>query len=161
MTVCRRCKRQRRTSQFDVKNKATGSRRRICRVCCNEQWKRAYHQRKGSPVAKARVQQIVQRATNRKAAVLRLVNDACQVCGYKKYKGALAFHHLNPATKRFNLTVNRFQSAGRKLLQELKKCVVLCVRCHAEFHGGLVPASLIKAKHNVFVKILKTLEGVL
>ncbi len=62
---------------------------------------------------------------------------ACVVCGYDRYVGALEFHHLVPAEKRFALShrgVTRSLAAAR---QETRRCVLLCANCHAEVEGGL------------------------
>ena len=58
----------------------------------------------------------------------------CEHCGYDKYRGALEFHHKDPAQKdpaglrKYNRT---------KLFAELDKCVLLCANCHREEHAKL------------------------
>lgn len=72
---------------------------------------------------------------NRKIELLDRVGHLCSVCGYNKNYRALTFHHLNPATKSFNLDINTCQKKPMNLLlEEASKCVVLCGNCHAEEH---------------------------
>jgi hypothetical protein len=63
------------------------------------------------------------------------------VCGYDRCAGALCFHHIDPATKSFPLTV----AGGRSLpalRAEARKCVLVCANCHAEIEAGLVPSPM-------------------
>jgi hypothetical protein len=61
----------------------------------------------------------------------------CVVCVYKKYQGALEFHHLDPSKKDFSIgNFNTFSM--ERLKPELDKCVILCSNCHKELHGGLI-----------------------
>jgi hypothetical protein len=74
-----------------------------------------------------------------------LVNEAggrCQLCGYDRYIGALEFHHLDPATKNFGLSIRGLTPAIAALRVEAQKCVLLCSNCHAEVEGGVasIPA---------------------
>lgn len=67
-----------------------------------------------------------------------LVGGKCQKCGYDKCLDALQFHHNDPSQKKFNITnaiwgeehVNEQQ-----ILDEIKKCTLLCANCHAEIHS--------------------------
>lgn len=57
----------------------------------------------------------------------------CELCGYKKNRAALCFHHLDEEEKDFsfghagNLSLARFKA-------EIEKCVILCHNCHMEEH---------------------------
>lgn len=57
----------------------------------------------------------------------------CQRCGFNDPR-ALHFHHLNPQTKRF--TIGDFNGSLRRLVTELRTCLVLCANCHAIEHSG-------------------------
>ena len=61
---------------------------------------------------------------------------ACVLCGYSRFAGALQFHHVDPAQKRFQLSFNGVPRAVEKLRAEARKCVLLCATCHAEVEGG-------------------------
>jgi hypothetical protein len=71
----------------------------------------------------------------------RLIEEAggrCRLCGYDRYPGALEFHHLDPARKRFGLSTRGIIRSLESLRFEAEKCVLLCSNCHAEVEGGAV-----------------------
>lgn len=61
----------------------------------------------------------------------------CQICGYNKNIGALHFHHVDPSTKEFDISLNKNVAALNRLREEAKKCVLLCIRCHLEVELGI------------------------
>ena len=63
---------------------------------------------------------------------------ACQLCGYGRYAGALQFHHVDPAKKRFHFGERGVTRALAVLREEARKCVLLCANCHAEVEGGVL-----------------------
>jgi hypothetical protein len=70
-----------------------------------------------------------------------LVEEAggrCRVCGYDLYVGALHFHHLDPSTKRFQVSHAGTTGSLQAMREEARKCVLLCANCHAEVEAGLV-----------------------
>lgn len=73
-----------------------------------------------------------------KATKLLAINykgGECMDCGYKKYAGALDFHHRNPAEKDFKISGRASLTLGPELKRELDKCDLLCANCHRERHG--------------------------
>jgi hypothetical protein len=61
----------------------------------------------------------------------------CAVCDYNRCLQALQFHHVNPKEKDFQISGKHCLS-WEKIKKELDKCVLLCNRCHAELHAGLI-----------------------
>lgn len=57
-------------------------------------------------------------------------------CGYDKCVAALHFHHLDPSQKDFSIARHKSRSF-ETLLEEVKKCAVLCSNCHEEVHHGI------------------------
>jgi len=51
--------------------------------------------------------------------------------------GALAFHHVNPASKRLELNAKGVALSIETLREEAKKRVVLCANCHAEVENDV------------------------
>jgi transposase len=78
-----------------------------------------------------------------RAIVVREAGGRCLLCGYDRYSGALAFHHLDPSAKRFSLGGGHTFSLAR-MREEATKCVLLCANCHAEVEGGVthLPATV-------------------
>jgi hypothetical protein len=59
----------------------------------------------------------------------------CQHCYYDKCPAALTFHHLDPSQKDFGISSSGISRSFEKCKPELDKCILLCVRCHAELHA--------------------------
>jgi 5-methylcytosine-specific restriction endonuclease McrA len=79
------------------------------------------------------------RTKNRRLTKQKLVTmtgGKCQVCGYERCIDALQFHHLNPAEKSFSIGESRYNFFD-KLVEEVKKCVLLCANCHAEVEAEI------------------------
>ncbi len=79
-----------------------------------------------------------QNTTNRslKQRMVDVVNGSCLICGYDGYIGALEFHHVNPATKSFEVN-SRCKRSWDAIIEEIAKCVLLCSNCHKEVHAGV------------------------
>lgn len=56
----------------------------------------------------------------------------CCKCGSKE---DLVFHHIDPNTKSFNLG-NSWTYSPKKVEAEVKKCILICKKCHKELHKG-------------------------
>lgn len=70
-------------------------------------------------------------------------NNKCQACGYDKYMGNLTFHHIDPSLKEFELNGMRLTYNLLRLINEAKKCALLCHNCHGEYHAGVRDKQLI------------------
>ena len=74
--------------------------------------------------------------------IYKIVGTACWHCLYDKGMAGipvLDFHHLDPSQKSFH--VNKREGSTYqwdKVWAEMKKCVLLCARCHREVHAGLI-----------------------
>jgi hypothetical protein len=83
------------------------------------------------------------RGLRRKLALVAECGGCCERCGYHKNYAALAWHHLNPAQKSFELDLRAMSNRSDEVLkQEAAKCRLLCANCHAETHH---PECLLKA----------------
>jgi hypothetical protein len=81
-------------------------------------------------------EQVIERRRRLRATLVAEAGGACALCGYDRYVGALHFHHLDPASKRFALGGGDTRSLDRNR-DEAAKCVLLCSNCHAEVEAGL------------------------
>lgn len=63
--------------------------------------------------------------------------NKCVLCGYNKCPRALSFHHVNPKSKSFGLSVKGLTRSWDKIKAELDKCVLICANCHMEVHDGI------------------------
>jgi transposase len=76
----------------------------------------------------------------RRRVKLRLIDRAgggCEICGYRRYPGALQFHHLDPRSKTFSISREGTTRSYAEVEAEADKCVLLCANCHAEIEAGV------------------------
>jgi len=78
-----------------------------------------------------------QRRQNLKAKMVAAFGNKCCICGYDRCLSALELHHINPKEKGFSIG-QRSVRAWSKIVEELRKCILLCANCHAEYHWGSV-----------------------
>jgi len=75
------------------------------------------------------------RALRRKLELLEMFGGKRQQCGYHRNYAALAWHHVGPHVKGFELDARSLSNRSREaLLAEAKKCLPLYANCHAEVH---------------------------
>jgi hypothetical protein len=59
------------------------------------------------------------------------LSAGCAICGYNKHPRALTFDHLDPSEKHEKFSSKQMLRWGEEtLMEELKKCRVLCANCH-------------------------------
>lgn len=63
-----------------------------------------------------------------------MLGGSCKNCGYSKCLAALHVHHKDPSTKKFSIS-GSYRLGKKRLLEEVKKCELLCSNCHAEEHN--------------------------
>jgi len=75
------------------------------------------------------------RGLRRKLALVAERGGRCERCGYRKNYAALAWHHLDPSQKSFELDLRAMSNRSDEVLaSETAKCRLLCANCHAETH---------------------------
>jgi len=69
----------------------------------------------------------------------------CKRCGLDDYR-VLEFHHKNRKTKKFNLDLGCACRSWGSILNEIKKCIILCRNCHRieEFEEETIRINKIK-----------------
>lgn len=86
---------------------------------------------------------VAEAVTRRKQKLKRvLVKDGggcCAVCGYDRCVVNLTFHHVDPTTKSFPMSMQTGKSLST-FREEAKKCVLVCANCHGEIEAGLIPS---------------------
>jgi predicted DNA-binding protein (UPF0251 family) len=76
------------------------------------------------------------RGIKRKVELIKQKGGCCEKCGYNKNIAAFDFHHKNPEEKEYQLDVRKLANTSMiKLIEELKKCTLLCANCHREEHS--------------------------
>lgn len=116
--ICTKCNKQMPLKNFYI-NSNTNKPKTFCKNCYNKS------------VASIR---IPRRIDNKKKAI-EYKGGCCEKCGYKKFYGALEFHHVNPKHKTGDMSINRWQNyTFNKWKKELDKCILVCANCHREIH---------------------------
>lgn len=103
-----------------------GRQRKYCGLKCKNSDTNNRHQNYVSQQA---------RGLRRKLALVAERGGRCERCGYRKNYAALAWHHLDPAQKSFELDLRAMSNRSDEALRdEAAKCRLLCANCHAETH---------------------------
>lgn len=75
------------------------------------------------------------RALSRKNELIKMMGGKCSRCTYDKNYAALEFHHIDPSNKSFQLDSRHLSNTAMHLiLEEAKKCILVCSNCHKELH---------------------------
>lgn len=75
---------------------------------------------------------------NTKNKLVDCCGGKCNKCGYNRCNAALDFHHLNESVKEFTIgSVLATPKKWEKIVEEVKKCILLCCICHRELHAGM------------------------
>lgn len=130
--TCTHCSKTKHYSDFNKKRNGLDS---WCRTCRSDYWKTYY----ADPIKKK--QHIVKNISRTKKQreeirdVLRSLKEAvCEDCKKKYPYWVMQFDHL-PSKGKKNFNVSKFAMKGhslRKVLEEVKKCDVVCANCHAD-----------------------------
>ncbi len=67
------------------------------------------------------------------------------MCGYDRCILNLTFHHVDPQTKVFPMSMRTGKSINA-FREEVKKCVLVCANCHGEIEAGLIESPPAGAK---------------
>jgi len=92
---------------------------------------------------------VTRRLQKVKRVLVEEAGGCCAVCGYDRCIVSLHFHHVDPATKSFAISV----ASGKAIAayrEEAKKCALVCANCHGEIEAGLIesppPLRLLRAE---------------
>ena len=72
----------------------------------------------------------------RKVKAYEMLGGKCKICGYDKCVDALDLHHMDEKNKKLTFA-GSWCLSWETLEKELKKCILVCCRCHREIHAGM------------------------
>lgn len=128
MRVCYSCKLSLDDNSFSFRNKEKGIRSTKCKSCTKLYLKEHYKNNKNKYIERAKISNPGDRTKTK--LLLQELKTKCISCG-EDHPAVLDFHHTNPDEK--ESAVSRLQSR-RKIIEESKKCIVLCSNCHRKLH---------------------------
>ena len=82
-----------------------------------------------------------------KERIVQSFGGKCGICNYSACIDAFDLHHLDPSQKEFSMaSIRAWPKSWEKIVNELRKCALLCCRCHREVHAGLtqIPIDILK-----------------
>ena len=85
---------------------------------------------------RCRGEQVSEHRRRIKRTLIAEAGGQCVGCGYDRCDAALQFHHLDPAQKRFHLSLRGITRSWAAVRAEAAKCALLCATCHAEVEAG-------------------------
>ncbi len=91
---------------------------------------------------KCRSESIAKKRKIIKERLIDIFGGKCIICEYNKCDAALEFHHLDPEKKSFDLSKRNYYRSFDKILEEAKKCILVCANCHREIENNLVQIPL-------------------
>lgn len=129
MKICCKCKIEKPLEQYNKKSSNKDGLERYCKECHREKNKKHYQDNKQSYIDQA----LKNRSQNRDWLCEYKKTLSCTRCGEDKH-WRLSFHHIDPATKSFNIATSYGSVSRDKLVEEIKKCIPVCHNCHSDIH---------------------------
>ena len=124
---CSRCKKTKDITEFRIRT--DGKYNNFCIECNKEYGKEHYRNNKEyyyERNKKARIEL-------RKWYSEYKSNLQCKICG-ETHPACIDFHHKDIFTKKFDISRSLPIGSKKRILEEMKKCDVLCANCHRKLH---------------------------
>ena len=120
-------------SRYSVSRKGYSHRDHKCE--CGETDPKNFYGKRKKACKKCFNKMLFKKRKNYQIEAIELLGGKCCRCGYNKCLSALEFHHEDLSKKEFGIGGS---AKGRsKILEEAKKCILLCANCHREAHANL------------------------
>jgi len=122
MKICKECNVEKPIDQFWIKKGTKDGLNIFCKECASKKSKAYYIDNK-------------EQYFNKRKWLFELKKELkCEKCGFS-HPAALDFHHIDPSQKHFGISINKHNK--KEVLEEIKKCKVLCSNCHRIEHASI------------------------
>jgi len=127
MKTCNVCREIKHEDEFLFRNKKNGTKHSSCSICYKEIRKRSYNKNKKYYINKSKryLKEIRLWFAELKSTL------KCEKCGFS-HPAALDFHHIDEKESDVSMLIN--SCSKKRILDEIKKCIVLCSNCHRIHH---------------------------
>lgn len=123
---CNRCQSTKPIEEFGVRY---GKPQPYCKIC-NKEYNREHYQKNKQSYKEDALNRRWQIRRNALDFLMEYAKTGCTQCGEKDFV-VLEFDHIDPSTKKHNISTMVSQGTSiRKLKEELDKCQILCANCH-------------------------------
>lgn len=147
MKVCSKCKQSKSKIDFNkniTKRDGLASWCKICDVRYNKAYNIKHKEKRRQSKKRYREKHKVRLLNKRRKAwqefyrnVHNYFDGKCYICSLEDDCTRLfACHHIDPKTKKYGITTMKDKNWEIETIPELKKCVYLCLICHARIHAG-------------------------
>lgn len=130
MKICSRCKKEKKEDQFRLRKNIKSGLQSWCKDCekkYQNSYKRKADRKKWENERKRKIRKIIEDAKNK----------PCKDCEKKYPTYVMTFDHVI-GKKEFGIAtaICHPSRSFEKLIEEIKKCEVVCMNCHALRHKG-------------------------
>jgi hypothetical protein len=129
MKTCTKCKIEKGLQEFNKKSSTKDKLSNQCKLCNKENLLAHYKCNPQYYKQKAEIKRI----EDRKWFTTIKEQLSCSTCGESRW-WTLDFHHRDPLEKENNIGDILVRNGRNKVLEEIKKCIVLCANCHRDHH---------------------------
>lgn len=138
MKLCTKCGELKSKSDFCKESRSKDGLAHRCKHCSHEYMKQYYERNKQVLIERGKEyrknnpdkrRKRVQKAT----FMINAFKSPCKKCSEDRFP-CIDFHHIDPATKKLNISTVKWFANLEDIKAEVEKCVCLCKNCHAEFH---------------------------
>ena len=133
---CIGCKQSLSLDSFSFKNKTKKTLQSRCKECYNS-YNRNYYDKIERKKQIARVGRNVSKLRDRFHQWKS--TQSCVACGESSVE-CLDLHHVDPKTKDSDVSYLLAFNSWNRIIEEIKKCVVVCSNCHRKIHSGRIPS---------------------
>lgn len=122
---CSICKKVKETSQFSKENERADGLQTGCKACKKEASQKHYHNN---------IERIKKNSSdfrNETRSIINKIKEStpCTDCGLYFPSFVMHFDHLRD--KEFNISWGIMNKGRKAILEEIKKCEIVCANCHA------------------------------